>query len=160
MIRTNAGFTLIELLVVVTIGAVLASLVILSLGPRISDHAPLRQAQRFAAQLEFQCEQALFQGRPRALRVTATGYEAWQMLGSGWAPVPATKGFPGWADSIRPSLLIEGRNQALAGEDDPPQIVCHPLGERTPFELSLVGADAEVRLSGDAGGGLHLGERR
>ena len=158
MTRSSAGFTLIELLVVVTIGAVLSSLVILAVGRWQSDDAPLRQAQRFAAQLEFQCEQALFQGRPRALRLTAAGYESWQLGSSGWLPVPlsASSRPRDWAASVRPTLMIEGRGQALAEDEDPPQIVCQPLGERTPFELTLSGADVQVRLSGNAGGRLQL----
>lgn len=161
MARRAAGFTLIELLVVVVIAAVLTGLVVLTIGDWRSDEDPERQLQRFAALLEAQCDAALFQSRPRGIRITRAGYDFWQAVDGGWVRV-ASEGVNrsrDWPAGLLPRLFIEGRRQALGDEDVLPQIVCQPLGELTAFELELGAADAAVRLSASAGGqvSLHTG---
>ena len=145
------GFTLIELLVVVVIAAVLTGLAVLSLGAWRSADDPEAQLQRFAALLEMQCDAALFQSRPRGIRVTAAGYDFWQAVDGGWAPLTGggVDRPRDWPAGIQPRLFIEGRRQALDDQDAPPQIVCQPLGELTAFELEL---GAGLRLTASAGG--------
>ena len=160
MVRQSSGFTLIELLVVVVIGAVLAGLAVLSVGGWGSHDDPERQAARFAALLEAQCEQALFQSRARGVRLSADGYDFWQAAATGWARVPAAGigRSRSWPDGLEPRLFIEGRRQALEPVEERPQIVCQPLGEMTPFELELGGTAGRARLSASAGGRLSLRE--
>ncbi|TVS11538.1 MAG: type II secretion system protein GspH [Wenzhouxiangella sp.] len=158
MLRPAPGFTLIELLVVVLIGAILATLAVLSVGPWQSEDDPERQLARFAALLDAQCEQALFQSRPRGIRLDADGYDFWQATADGWARAPDDRlGRPrSWAEAAAPLLLIEGRRQQLEETAATPQIVCQPLGEMTAFELAIGPAGERVRLSASAGGRLSL----
>lgn len=143
------GFTLIELLVVVTIGAVLAGLVVLGLGRWSSPDDPQRQLARMAALLELQCEQALFQSRPRGIRVTPAGFDFWQAGSAGWVELPSSgiNRARAWRGDIEPGLVVEGRHQRLEDEIDLPQIRCQPLGEVTPFELELGAGEQRARLT-------------
>ena len=156
--RRVSGFTLIELLVVVVIAAVLTGLAVLGIGNWRSADDPERHLQRFAALLEAQCDAALFQSRPRGVRLTGAGYDFWQAVDGGWAPVAAdgVNRPRDWPGGLQPRLFIEGRRQALVDEDALPQIVCQPLGELTAFELELGVAAAAVRLTGSAGGRLEM----
>ena len=152
------GFTLIELLVVVTIGAVMAGLAVLSLGRWGDADAPREQLQRLVALLEVQCEQALFQSRPRGIRLTEDGYDFWQAGSAGWVALPdqGTSRQRRWPEPGQATLFLEGRRQALDAEIEQPQIICQPLGEITSFELELRAADRSARLSVSAGGRIEL----
>ncbi|NDY96452.1 GspH/FimT family pseudopilin [Wenzhouxiangella limi] len=143
------GFTLIELLVVVTIGAVLASLVVLGLGRWSSPDDPERQLARMAALLELQCEQALFQSRPRGIRVTPSGFDFWQAGSAGWVELSSSgiNRQRAWHGEVEPRLFVEGRRRALEDAIDLPQILCQPLGEVTPFELELRSGQERARLT-------------
>lgn len=154
----SQGFTLIELLVVVTIGAVLAGLVVIGLGRWPSPDHPERQLARMAALLELQCEQALFQSRPRGIRVTAAGFDFWQAGSAGWVELPASgiNRPRAWTGAVEPGLFLEGRRQALEDEIEQPQILCQPLGEVTPFELELSVRDQRARLKVSSGGQQQL----
>lgn len=156
MVPRAAGFTLIELLVVVVIAAVLTSLAVLSLGQWRSADDPEHQLTRFAALLEAQCDAALFQSRPTGIRVTRAGYDFWRADDGFWLPVPADSMLRPrqWSAVPEPRLFIEGRRQALAEQDEGPQIVCQPLGELTAFELELADPPGLVRLSASPGGRL------
>lgn len=156
--RSAAGFTLIELLIVVVIGAVLAGMAVLSVGDWRSADAPDRQLERFLALLEAQCDAALFQSRPRGVRLTAAGYDFWQASSAGWVALPpAGLDRPrDWPQDLQPRLLVEGRPQALAEDEAGPQIICQPLGELTAFELELGQGSERMRLSATAGGRFAL----
>lgn len=153
-----AGFTLIEVLVVVTIAAVLAALVVLRLGTWRSGAEPASQLERLAALIDFQCEQALFQSRPRGLRLTREGYDFWQSTGQGWVPLPDDEiARPReWAGVVDVELIVEDRAVPLETDPAAPQLVCHPLGELTAFNLSLRAAGESAALIGEPGGQLAL----
>ena len=154
MRRPVGGFTLIELLVVVTIGAILSALVVLSIGAWPSPADPERQLSRFSALLDFHCEQAMFQSRPRGIRITQQGFDFWQGRPDGWVALPATdRSRPrAWLGEVRVDLILEGRPHPLDGSVELPQIHCQPLGQVTPFEVTLTADQQTVRL-GVAGGG-------
>lgn len=158
MPRPAAGFTLIELLVVVVIGAVLAGVAALSVGTWRSDAAPERQIERFRALLEAQCDAALMQSRPRGVRLTDSGYDFWQATSGGWVALrPEGVNRPrDWPQGLEPSLIVEGRRQALSEAPSQPQIICQPLGELTAFELEVAAGDQRRRLSASAGGRFSL----
>lgn len=141
----SAGFTLIEILVVVAIAAILATLVILRLGVLQSPDSPELQLRRLAAQIEQQCEQALFQSHPRGLRLSREGYDFWQLLGEGWAPLPDRA--RSWPADLKLRLVVEGHPVNLGQEAQLPQLVCQPLGELTPFDLQLEGQKQRATLS-------------
>ncbi|RFF28500.1 MULTISPECIES: prepilin-type N-terminal cleavage/methylation domain-containing protein [unclassified Wenzhouxiangella] len=158
----TSGFTLIEVLVVVTIAAIVASLVILRLGTWRSGAEPVEQLDRLAALIDYQCEQALFQSKPRGVRLTSEGYDFWQSTGSGWAPLPDDEvARPrAWQGSVDLDLVVEDRAVALEAEPDAPQLVCQPLGEMTDFNLELRLAGQTAALTGDPAGQLALENRQ
>lgn len=171
--RLARGFTLIELLVVLAITATLTALVVLRFGTWQDPDDPQRILERIAARISHQCEQALFQSRPRGLRFTVQGYDAWQGGPEGWQPLPQQG--PDQAQSIPRSLELAlelgGYPVELpdldaslgSGESRPvsPQLICHPLGELTPFRLTLTEAQGEPwTLEGEASGRLVLPQSR
>jgi len=165
--RPARGFTLIEVLVVMAIAATLTALVILRLGAWQDPDDPERLLERLAARIGHQCEQALFQSRPRGLRFSQSGVDAWQRGPEGWRAL-AERGADAMLSVPRslamglelggyPVELKELERSPMANDppDPAPQVVCHPLGELTPFRLSLSAADdRELVLEGQASGRL------
>jgi len=152
----TAGFTLLEVLVVVAIGAILTALVFLRLGDWRSPDDPRMQLERLAALIERQCEQAMFQSRPRGIRITESGYDFWQATSQGWVAL-APEGLDrprSWAAEQGPELLVEGHGVDLAREPDGPQLACQPLGELTLFEIMLRDQTGRYRLVGNGSGRL------
>jgi len=144
--------------VVVAIAAVMSALVILRLGTWRAPDSPDVQLERFGALLEHQCEQAMFQARPRGLRVTDEGYDFWQASASGWvalSPDGLTRPRD-WSADVTPELMLDGYRVPLDEEAANPQIVCQPLGEMTRFELVLRHDQAAWRMTGQARGQLAL----
>lgn len=156
--RCANGFTLLEVLVVVAIAAIVTSLVVLRLGDWRAPGNPATQLERLAALIDHQCEQALFQSRPRGLRVYETGYDFWQSAREGWVPVPeGDLGQPReWVGGLDVELTIDGRPVPLGDKTQSPQIVCQPMGELTAFSLRLRTGDQSPSLSGEPGGRLAL----
>lgn len=157
-LRRAAGFTLIEVLVVVTIAAIMAALVVLRLGQWRSGADPIEQLERLAALIDYQCEQALFQSKPRGVRLTSEGYDFWQASGAGWAPLPDDQvARPrAWQGPVQLDLVVESRRVALEEAPDAPQLTCAPLGELTDFNLELRLDGRAAVLVGEPGGGLAL----
>ncbi len=175
--RSARGFTLIEVLVVLAIAATLTTLVVLRFGTWQDPDDPQRILERLAARIDHQCEQALFQSRPRGLRLTARGYDVWQGGPDGWQPLPQQG--PDQAQSIPRSLEFalelggypvdlpdpgagpdSARESGESGSISP-QLICQPLGELTPFRLTLTEAQGEPwTLEGDASGRLTLPQDR
>ncbi|NBB69990.1 MAG: prepilin-type N-terminal cleavage/methylation domain-containing protein [Alphaproteobacteria bacterium] len=158
----SRGFTLIEVLVVVTIAAVLASLVVLRLGAWRSGAEPAGQLERLAALVDYQCEQALFQSRPRGVRLTAGGYDFWQSTARGWLPVADDDVARAreWLGGAEPDLVVEDRRVELEAEPAAPQLVCQPLGELTAFNLELRLEGQAAVLVGEPGGRLAVEARQ
>lgn len=158
MRRSAHGFTLLEVLVVVAIGAILAVLVVLRLGGAADRDDPADQLQRLMALLEAQCEQAMFQARPRGMRVTVEGFDFWHATSEGWLPLagqginrPRT-----WSGDPVAELLVEGHSAPVNADLDGPQVVCQPMGELSPFELNLVASGRRWQVSGRGDGRLEL----
>jgi general secretion pathway protein H len=152
------GFTLLEVLVVVAIAAIMTSLVMLRLGTWRSADDPGHQLERLAALIDNQCQQAVFQSRPRGVRLTETGFDFWQATSEGWLRLSGDgiNRARDWTGEVRPDLLVEGHAARLDGPPEGPQIICQPLGELTPFEFSLNLDHQHFRLSGRGDGQLTL----
>ncbi len=158
----SRGFTLLEVLVVVAIGAVMVGLVVLRMGDWRSDADPERQLQRLAALIEAQCEQAMFQSRPRGIRITGEGYDFWQSASDGWV-VLTGDGIDrprAWQGGVEPTLDVGGHRVRLSDEPDAPQLWCDPLGELSLFILTLEVAGLRAELSGGGLGRLDVEQRR
>ncbi len=152
------GFTLLEVLVVVAIGAILAVLVVLRLGAMNDQDDPAEQLQRLMALLEAQCEQAMFQSRPRGMRVTEDGFDFWHASADGWLPLTGDGIHRPrrWSGEFTAELLVEGHSAPVDSDVDQPQVICQPLGELSPFELSLAAAGQRWRVNGRGDGRLEL----
>lgn len=156
------GFTLIEVLVVVAIAAVMVGLVVLRMGDWRSEADPQRQLERLAALIEAQCEQAMFQSRPRGIRITEEGYDFWQSASDGWVVLSAggIHRPRDWQGGAEPTLDVGGHRARLAEEPEAPQLWCDPLGELSLFTLALEGGGVRAELSGVGLGRLTVEQRR
>lgn len=146
--RSSAGFTLIEVLVVVAIAAVVTVLVLLRLGDAAAPDRADRQLERLAVLIQAQCEQALFQSRPRGVRVLPTGYDFWQRADGGWVLL-AGDGINqprSFGDGSRVEFDVDGHPARLHAEIEAPQLTCEPLGGVTSFVLTLQVGDQRARL--------------
>ena len=158
----SSGFTLLEVLVVVAIGAIMVGLVVLRMGDWRSDVDPQRQLERLAALIEAQCEQAMFQSRPRGIRITEQGYDFWQSASDGWVMLTGD-GIDrprDWHGAVEPTLDVSGYRSRLSDEPDAPQLWCDPLGELSLFTLTLEVGGLRADLSGSGLGRLDVEQRR
>ncbi len=79
------GFTLVELMVVVTVMALAAAVVVLTLPAR--EDAGARAATRFAARVAAVRDQAILSGRPTGVWMSASGYGFETGRKGQWAPL-------------------------------------------------------------------------
>ncbi|QOC23136.1 prepilin-type N-terminal cleavage/methylation domain-containing protein [Wenzhouxiangella sp. AB-CW3] len=152
------GFTLLEVLVVVAIGAIMVGVVVLRMGDWRTEMSPDRQLERLAALIEAQCDQAMFQSRPRGIRITEEGYDFWQSASDGWV-VLSGEGINRprhWQGGLEPSLDVTGYRARLDEEPELPQLWCDPLGELSLFTLTLEGGGLRASLSADRPGRLRV----
>jgi general secretion pathway protein H len=170
--RTRAaGFSLIELLVVIVILAIMAAMVLLSMGTLRSGDPAETEARRLTALLELLAEEALIQGRDYGVEFFADGYRflsfdpdsgLWSVVADEASLRPREL-----SGDLRMVLAVDGREVVVHAEERErdrrrdeivPQVAIFSSGEFTPFELFLVTdfvADAWV-LRGDMRGDLEL----
>lgn len=157
-----AGFTLLEVLVVVVIIGVISTAFLLSMNVAREDQAQ-KEAQRFMALLRLAGQESMLRSRELAVEFVPRGYrflvyqdQAWQALED---------------DILRPRELdeglfldvqVDGGAVDLAdAEAQSPRILLFSTGEMTPFVIIIRSeqGDTEYRITGDAGGALHMSER-
>jgi general secretion pathway protein H len=163
-----AGFSLIELLVVIVILAIMAGMVLVSMGTLRTESPVETEARRLTALLELVTEEALIQGRDFGIEFFPDGYRflSWDPDSGLWSVVDdevvlRRRALPA---EVRVVLAVDGREVVVAEDQDSrprrgdelvPQVGIFSSGELTPFELFLVTeriADAWVlrgRMRGD-----------
>ncbi len=145
----SRGYTLLEVLVVVIILAVLSGFAVLKLRGQSEAQQLNEAADRFAALVEMQCEEALLGNRTIRVNVDQAGYRFEVSTRSGWQPHPMEVFRDReWPGPVSLQLDVDG-----AGGDR--AIYCLPTGELTPFELGLRSGDgSRAGVRGTALGAL------
>ena len=141
-VRQQQGFTLIEIIVVVSIVALLAAVVTVSIGSNTDRHARL-QAQRFMAVVNNVQDKAILTGGYFALQINedAGSYE-FSVLHQADLSVPDS-------DITRPRIVTEGVKlnwevlEDLPNDDSDPQVLISGLGEISLFEARFGGDDTD-----------------
>jgi general secretion pathway protein H len=149
----HRGYTLLEVLVVVVILGVVSGFIMLSLRGSTEADRLDEAADRLAALVQLQCEEALLGSRAMRLRLDDSGYRFEVSGRSGWA-ASGKDVFRdrSWPVLLTARLIVDGRS-ATPGVGERDLIYCFPTGELTPFELELStrnGSRASVRAT--AGG--------
>jgi general secretion pathway protein H len=147
----NAGFTLIEVMVVLTIIAVLTGMVALRLGNRGREVQHERELRRLQQAITLAAEEAIIQGRPYGLAVSAHDYRFCRRERGSWTPIEADR-------ALAPHLLPENlvlqieselpSSASAAGDRDAegacPMIRLFPSGEAEPLQLTLRDTTGEL----------------
>jgi general secretion pathway protein H len=147
----SAGFTLIEVMVVLTIIAVLTGMVALRLGNRGREVQHERELRRLQQAITLAAEEAIIQGRPYGLAVSAHDYRFCRRERGSWTPIEADR-------ALAPHLLPENlvlqieselpSSASAAGDRDAegacPMIRLFPSGEAEPLQLTLRDTTGEL----------------
>ena len=136
------GFTLVELLVTLSVMALLASAVTLTMGGGGSKVGS--EAARFASRVAATRDQAILGGTAMGIWVSPSGYGFERFEAGGWQPWEARPLVQrDWAKGIVPSL----------GESSAQRIRFDPVGlPSEPSAVTLAGDDRSVRVTVDATG--------
>lgn len=163
----GAGFSLIELLVVIVILAIMAGMVLLSMGTLRSVDPAETEARRLTALLELVAEEALVQGRDYGIEFFTDGYRflSFDPDSGLWSVVDdeASLRRRALGGELRVALAVDGREVVVEADERRgrrqdelvPHVAVYSSGELTPFEVFLVAdlvADAWVlrgRMQGD-----------
>lgn len=132
----SRGFTLIEVLMVVVILAVVTAAGVQVMSGMSATDRMKRQAEQFVSNLQFMCEQALFENRAYGLEVLSSGSEVMTFQGKEWLPAPnIATSFD--SDEWPKELRLQGQLTLLsATPKNNPHIMCDTLGMVSPFELT------------------------
>lgn len=160
--RCRRGFTLIELLVVVTLIAVIAGAVVLSIPSRSTAELQSDEARRLHARMIMAREEAVLRARTFGLRVESDSYVFMQHTESGWRRLGGDYplGEHELPEAVRLELDIEETEIALqVGEDAretkrdlAPQIFLLSSGEVLPeYTLRVLGEDGGIEYRIDPG---------
>ena len=146
----SRGFTLLELLVVIVIAGILTGFVLLSLRGATESARVDAAAERLAALIEHQCNEALLLNRTIRLQVDERGYRFAARARERWHPLPDSAFRErSWPVPLSATLELDGRVVGSEG------IYCRPTGELSPFELRLVPRNGPgVALRGTATGNV------
>lgn len=162
----SAGFTLLELLAVLIIVGVIASFAVLSVGDRGASDRLDREARRLGELLHIAGQEAILQSRELGVEFTPAGYrflvldkEQWTALGGD--DLLRERAFPAGFE-IRlfleglPVVLEKKRKDKKDDNKAAPHLFLLSSGETSPFELTLIDPQAELRcrVKGDVMGGV------
>jgi general secretion pathway protein H len=140
----NRGYTLLEMLVVLVLLGILSGFVIVSLRGASDQERLFEAADRLAALVRHQCEEALLASRTMRLLLDEGGYRFEIATRSGWQASPDPLFRPrSWPVPLDVRIEVDGQQPGSAEA-----VYCLPTGEITPFELLLrsrAGSSAGVR---------------
>lgn len=133
------GFSLLEILVVLAIAALVTGIVVLRAMGDQPEAAIRAELDRVEALLAAQCDRALFQGRSLGLRLTGSGLDYWIFADDGWQLLRGDRILRPrpWPEAIELRAEVDQRPVNLNRAGPRPQILCDPMGELTPFTLTL-----------------------
>ncbi|MCC6714795.1 MAG: type II secretion system minor pseudopilin GspH [Gammaproteobacteria bacterium] len=149
-----SGFTLIEVMVVLTIIAVLAGMVALRLGDRGREVRHEREFRRLQQAIMLAAEEAIIQGRPYGLAVSARDYRFCRREQGSWKPIETDRGLS--PHDLPENLLLQidselPRSSSAAGAGDAegscPMIRLFPSGEAEPLQLTLRDTTGERQVT-------------
>lgn len=160
--RCRRGFTLIELLVVVTLIAVIAGAVVLSIPSRSSAALQGDEARRLHARMNMAREEAVLRARTFGLRIESGSYVFMQRTESGWRRFGADHPLREHElpEAVRLELEIEETEIALQVDEDAretreesaPQIFLLSSGEVLPeYTLRVLDEDGGIEYRIDPG---------
>lgn len=152
---TPHGFTLMEILVVLVIAGIISAVAVLSISSAGPGRLLQQEAERMAALVALQCEEAVLRGTGYAVSfgIGGSAYGFMRLAGEHWIPRQGDTYRPReLPDGFHASLRVEGRPVTLdefnAGR---PHLVCLASGEAVPFEVRLhaPGTDTIWLVTGD-----------
>jgi general secretion pathway protein H len=144
------GFTLIEVLVTVVILAVMATVLVLSVGAGDEEQVLRREVERLQARISYACERAELSGREIGLHLRAGGYafsaaqiEGWQFIEDDVALKRAV---------LPEAITLRADDRELDDQfDEQPQFLCLASGETTPIAIEFAAGAHATRWRIDIG---------
>lgn len=156
------GFTLIELVVVIAIIALLAGMVVVSVGDGGRERTMRREADRLVALVRLARDEAMLGAGAVGVAFDRHGYrfQSLQEVDEGvveWRDIPDDRQLRPRdleAENMDLELEVEGRPVVLESrpESHDPAVFLEPQGTLTPFELHLVDRTDEQRRIAVTGG--------
>lgn len=147
--QSDAGFTLVELLAVLVIMALMASAVVMSLGP--SDGSSHDYSETLVQEFNAASQQSILTGVSSAIGLSEDGYAVMHYTDGEWILLNERE----WPDFTRVNFQKDERDIDLS-EDLVPLILLSPTGENTAFELNLINQDQDIRLVSQGDGRIML----
>ena len=138
------GFTLIEVLVTVVIVAVMASVLVLSIGAGDEEQVLRREAERLQARIGYACERAELGGRDVGLHLRDGGYAFSAQQVEGWHFIEDDVALK--RVSLSEAMHLSADAQALESAfTEQPQVLCFASGEALPMTIELAAGPRATR---------------
>jgi len=164
----TGGFTLLEVMVVVVLIGIIASFAVLQIPSNTAAERAYNEAQRLAAVMRQQWQEAVLLGQQRGVFFNKNTYSILELnlADKKWLPL-STNTQSLTRHQLPPqlalTLAVEGRpvtfQQTNESRSERPQILILSSGEQTEFELTLVSSSEQnsgYQLTGNIDGSIKL----